>query len=541
MRAHRPLISPRFSRFARLVALAVLGILAQIGVAWAHASLNASEPGDGAVIDTAPSTYQLTFSEPVSPLSLRLVGPDGSSVPLERFEITDRTVEIVAPANIGRGTHVLSWRVISADGHAVSGSLVFSIGAATSEPPLIGEGTDWAVRAGILGSRVALYVGLFLGVGGAFASSWLLGGSRSGRRAVAAALGVGILGTLSSVGFQGLDALGAPLARICEPLMWSTAMATSHGRTVITASIALAAAGVAALGKRQFARPASLISLILVGAALLLSGHAATAQPQWLVRPALFLHAASIAFWMGALVPLGLALRRGDPAAPTALRRFSATIPYVVIALFAAGVVLTLVQVQEPNALTTTTYGQVLLVKLGLIAGLFLLAVVNRWRLTRPVVAGEVAATSWLVRTIAAETAIVLLVFLVAASWRFTPPPRTLAAAARPASTHIHTDKAMALVEVRPGRPGQGDVSINLSTGELERLYAKEVMLVLSKPDSGIEPFSRPAVRREEAVWRIDQMPIPLAGTWQVRVDILISDFETVRLRGQIRIRPSGQ
>lgn len=144
-----------------------------------------------------------------------------------------------------------------------------------------------------------------------------------------------------------------------------------------------------------------------------------------------------------------------------------------------------------------------------------------------------------LVRTIAVETVIVLLVFVVAASWRFTPPPRTLAAAAaEPASTHIHTGKAMALIEVMHGRVGQVDVSINVLTGEFDRLDAKEVTLVLSKLDSGIEPFRRPAVRRYEADWRIDQLSIPLAGTWHLRVDILIRDFEMVRLEGEISIRP---
>lgn len=125
---------------------------------------------------------------------------------------------------------------------------------------------------------------------------------------------------------------------------------------------------------------------------------------------------------------------------------------------------------------------------------------------------------------------IVLLIFAVVASWRFTPPPRALAAAAAQPATAapIHTDKAMAFIQVMPGRAGNVEVSINVLTGEFERLDAKEVTLVLSKPESGIEPFRRPAVRRDEADWRIDQMTIPLPGIWRVRVDILINDFEKV-------------
>lgn len=89
-----------------------------------------------------------------------------------------------------------------------------------------------------------------------------------------------------------------------------------------------------------------------------------------------------------------------------------------------------------------------------------------------------------------------------------------------------------------PGRAGNVGVSINVLTGEFQRLDAKEVTLVLPKPDSGIEPFRRPAVRRSETDWRIDQMTIPLPGVWHVRVEILISDFDMVRLEGQLSIRP---
>lgn len=110
--------------------------------------------------------YSLTFSEPVSPLSLRLVRPDGSSIPLDRFDVKNRTVRIKAPAGLARGTHVLSWRVISADGHPIGGSVVFSIGEVSTQPPPVHEAIDWAVRAGVPGSRVALYVGLFIGRAG---------------------------------------------------------------------------------------------------------------------------------------------------------------------------------------------------------------------------------------------------------------------------------------------------------------------------------------------------------------------------------------
>lgn len=86
MRGHFTLaMPPALSRIARVVTLALFGVLAQIAVASAHASYTSSNPEDGDVVETAPSRYAIAFSEPVSPLSLKLVRLDGSSIPLERL------------------------------------------------------------------------------------------------------------------------------------------------------------------------------------------------------------------------------------------------------------------------------------------------------------------------------------------------------------------------------------------------------------------------------------------------------------------------
>ena len=316
-------------------------------------------------------------------------------------------------------------------------------------------------------------------------------------------------------------------------------MGTSFGRTVVLAIIALAVAALSLLSDGIVARTGSLAGLLLGGVALSLSGHASAAEPQWLTRPAVFLHGTAIAFWAGALIPLGIALRRGRPEALPALGRFSTTSPLVVAALVAAGAALAVIQVGRPAALIETAYGQVLLVKLGLLVVLFVLAAVNRWRLTKPVEAGDAVATKHLVRSVAAETATMLMIFAVAACWRFTPPPRALAmAAALPESVHIHTAAAMADVSITPGRAGPVDVSVMIMTGDFGALDAKEVTLVFTNPAAGIEPIRRPAFKPGDGTWRVEGLILPLAGTWRVRIDILISDFEMARLEGDFQVRP---
>ncbi|WP_292585711.1 CopD family protein, partial [Mesorhizobium sp.] len=168
-------------------------------------------------------------------------------------------------------------------------------------------------------------------------------------------------------------------------------------------------------------KPLALAGLAGVGAALAASGHASAAEPQWLTRPMVFLHGAGVAFWAGALVPLGLSVRRQSEEARLFLRRFSRAILPVVAMLAMAGIVLAVIQVQTPSALVGTAYGRLLLVKLVLLLFLFTLATVNRWTLTAPAEAGATEVQRRLARSIGAEVLIVVAIFAVAAGWRFTP------------------------------------------------------------------------------------------------------------------------
>lgn len=522
-----------------LCLLWMLAVLAAPAPAFAHAALVSTEPADNAVLAQSPQKFSLTFSEPVSLLALTLVNPDGSSEALTSFRLTDQTVEIDAQQKLGTGTHVLSWRVISTDGHPVAGSLLFSIGAPSAAPPQNTESIDWSLRAAIWIAKVFFYVGLFVGAGGAFALGWLSPGGRAGKPVVIAALIGGVVVAGLSLGFQGLDALGIPLARLAEPIVWRTAFGTTFGSTVLIALAALVLGLLSLVGPRALAKTLSLVALAGVGVALAASGHASAAEPQWLTRPMVFLHGVGTAFWAGALVPLGLELKRARVEAEPFLRRFSKTILPVVGVLAGAGIVLAVIQVQTPSALVATAYGRLLLIKLALLAILFALAAFNRWRLTVPAEGGHGMARKKLVRSIVFETLVVLAIFGVVAGWRFTPPPRALAiAAAQPVSMHIHTLKAMADLSITPGHTGQVAASLVVMTGDFGPLDAKEVTLVLSKPDSGIEPLKRPAKKAGDGTWRVDDLVIPLPGKWTVGLDILVSDFDAVKIEGSIDIRP---
>ena len=474
--------------------LPLLLVLAQASAAWAHASLIRSEPAADAVLPQSPAALKLHFNEPVSPLVMRIVGPNGEAItPAAAAE--NETVTLTPPP-LGRGTHVLSWRVISADGHPVGGSLLFSVVAASGGPGAGVLETDPAVGTAIWAGKLALYLGLFIGIGGTVFTAWISAGRAPAGRArtlMTTALVLSAPAALLSIGFQGLDALALPLRELGRGEVWRTGLATAFGQTAVIATIALLLALASLRTRPNWRRSLSLVALLGAGLALAMSGHASTAGPWMVSRPSVFLHVVCVAVWIGSLVPLATALRHG-PTDDSALRRFSRAIPIPLALLGATGLILAYLQLDRIDALWTTSYGEVLLCKLVLVAALLGLAAANRYWLVPRFETRGVRAARPLVASIAAETVIAVVILGLVATWRFTPPPRALAAALEPIAFHIHGAPAMANFELTPSRGRGARLDILVLDTEIRPLAVKEVTLIISNPKAGIEPMRRDAV-----------------------------------------------
>jgi copper transport protein len=519
---------------ALVLLLAFLPALAQAPAAFAHASLVGSDPLDGVTVASAPATLSLSFNEPIAPLVVRLIGPTGEAV-TPAFTAENDTITITPPA-LARGTHVLSWRVISADGHPVGGAVTFSVGAPSAGPADAALGTDPLVAAAIWSVRLVIYLGLFVGAGGAAFTAFLARTRPLPGRTenwIAGAMLAGLAAAIISVGLQGLDALALPVVQIWRPDAWWTGFRTSYGWTAGLAALAQVL-GLVALRTRQ--RVVSLLcaagALAATGLALSVSGHAATVEPQLLGRPIVFIHGVCIAFWVGSLLPLAAIVRARERGGGE-LAAFSRIIPFPLALLVASGAYLAWSELDRPDALWTTRYGEVLSGKLALVLMLLALAAANRYRLVPRLEAGAKGTARPLAATIAFETRIAVVILGVVALWRFTPPPRALIAA-EPSSIHFHGGKAMAQIEVEPVRARGAEVSIEVLDGEFHPLAAKEVTIFLSNAAAGIEPVKRTAESVGTPNWRIDDLRIPVAGRWTLRIDVLINDFEKETLEDDV-------
>ncbi|WP_375782766.1 copper resistance CopC/CopD family protein [Bradyrhizobium sp. Pha-3] len=516
---------------ASLVALLLALSLATS--AHAHAVLIAAEPADGSVVTEAPKTVVLRFNEAVAPTAVSLL--DAAGTPRDvTIRAVDQSVMVTLPADLPQGTQVVSYRVVSQDGHPVAGSLLFSIGVVTGSAAPAGDGV---LHVLIWLARLGLYLGLFAGVGGVFFAAWI-GQGPAGGRLIMWSLAIGLVCAIGSLGLQGVDLLNLPITGILTWAAWASAAGTSLFPALL---LAIAAMLIAALAWRSpsfsVAWISTAIAMIGVGLSLAVSGHAAAASPQWLTRTALFIHGIGLAFWMGALGPLAVLAWQRKDSLLRVLRRFS-TLAVPVVALIAlSGLALAVVQLESFGALIDTGYGNILLLKLVLVSLLLSLAALNRLVFT-PAIALEFHRTRPLQRSIALEFVLMIAILGLVALWRFTPPPRVLAMSDDvPLAVHIHTDAAMFQVLIAPGKVGQNDFVLQLMNGDASPFAAKEAMLTLSLPDRGIEPLERSAALGPDGYWHVKKVPLPVPGRWHMQIDALVTDFKKVTLEDDFEVR----
>jgi len=123
-----------------LVALATtaLSVVATAPVASAHAELEATTPKQGSTVQRLPQQVTLTFSEPIrTPAFVEVTGPGSANVASGDVQVRDEVLTQRLGDTAGGGAYSLSYRVTSADGHPISGTVRFTVagGAAGGNEP----------------------------------------------------------------------------------------------------------------------------------------------------------------------------------------------------------------------------------------------------------------------------------------------------------------------------------------------------------------------------------------------------------------------
>lgn len=552
-------------RLGSVIAVVVAVLVAVSPAASAHATVVSTSPGDGQVVAAAPSSVSVRFDEPVQMQfgALRVFSPTGSRVdegtPSHPAGHSD-TVQVALASNLGRGTYTVSWHVISADSHPVSGAFTFSVGAASvtsvSQNTVTTAGsTTVGVLYGI--ARAIAFGGYALAVGATAFLLWCWPAGAGSRR-VLGLIGLGwgalVVATVAVVGLQGPYDGGFGLGRVFDSEVLRTTLGTRLGAALAIRLLLLGAfgAGLALVAPRLATASVKVrIAATAFGGALAVAlaatwaatDHAGAGSQVAVALPVDALHLMAVAVWLGGLAVVAGALLRpsgADAAVLTAaVRRFSTIAGCCVGVLVVSGTYQAWRQVGTLAALPGTTYGRLLLVKLlgvGLLIALGYLARVWIAHYQTP----DAVAIRQLRRSTGLEAVIATGVLAITAMLVNAQPARS--AYSEPVSTTAAFDaggpkgKGTVEVFVSPAKAGRDVVHIEVFAPNGDPEPVPQLTAAFSLPERQLGPLPV-ALDGAGTEHYLGSVTIPLAGEWRLAVTVRTDEIDETTVIVPVAIR----
>ena len=550
---------------------AVILLLAGAPGASAHAELQTTSPANGAVLDKAPATVSVQFTEgvQVTPDGLRVLAADGSRVDRGDTALSPsvpNTAAATLRSDLADGTYTVAWRATSSDSHPVHGAFAFTVGAPGSGTGVL-AGADKdsdPLMAALVGlSRGAGYAGLALLIGATGILVLLArdGDPRRPRELAHAGAYIVFFSAVVSLLAQGPYAAGTGFGSVLDPIPLRETLSGRPGLAMLarvllaTAVLAVpelseprpapSAAGRQALGRAVRALlPATAIAITFTAA-----GHAMTGRQIPVAVVVDIVHLIAMGLWLGGLVTLAvLCWRPSSPAAVAAtIRRFSALALWCVAILVVTGVYQSQRQVESPDNLLTTEYGRLLVAKVtGVLVLVGLGYTARRWtqRNARPDAEPEPASLHRMRRTLAAEAVIGVVVLTLStllsgsapARERAVAPAKTAAAAVAPTGASVtleaHYDtgtgaKGTGAVTAEFVRKGVGTYDMDLRvTGSTNKPFTPaEVTATWSLPSKDLGPLPVELVPAGTGHWKAQARLVP-TGDWLLVVKVRTTDID---------------
>lgn len=517
----------------------------------AHAYIVSSSPASGQTLAESPAEVLLEFNEPIdaSFIELNVTGQTGESVnkgkPVLNPNHPERLTAALKPM-LPEGVYTAHWRVISGDGHPISGTVSFLVGTAGSVPqqqqPVQPETSGGSPGIDQTVIRWLLYGGFML-FGGLLACALWVFPSGHGR----ALFELSAAKWLLMVGFALMAAgilLSLPLqVRLETGASWTslwhgawfkqTLNSTSFGNLWWAQALLLLPLAflVYTLVSRDYTRQRgklaywTAVTVLAIAAAKANMGHPAAAKPRLFAAAADFLHLCAASVWLGGLLVLVLLLPKASAQDKSgtlysaAVRRFSVTGALSAALLILTGLYGSILYLPDFSSLTHTTYGAILIAKAALIAAMLVLAYFSyrRGKLQRRL--GPAAKVEW-----AAGICALLLAGLLTNLSPGSP------AGDAPASGYVH--KALSpgsgytvTVDIDPAVVGPNHFQIAISDKDGQAADVQQVTVKLTSLEMEMEPLK---IEFTEATGFEKEELISMSGKWQADVHVLLQNLKAL-------------
>jgi copper transport protein len=484
-------------------------------------------------LDTSPDHVELLFNERLDTGSLKFTVLDQASRPVTQAqpERIEQGKGLRLPVeSLKEGHYTVSFSVISADGHPVSGAFVFTVGNPAPLPNAeqldphaqVGHNHGGSSAAGraflIYVTRIAYFAGL-LGTAGLVFWSLFRKASPLVRDIRTLALGFAgkflLVATLAYVAISLMDlAQGEPLFE------WGRILTGTMIGRLYAAELLLALAAPLLTGLGVPSRLFWAAVFLLVEA---WSGHAASFSPKGYTIALDFVHLCAASLWAGGLVLLLAVWWKERPEAGRFALVFSPWALYSFLALWVSGSLSVLAYLPSIEYLLYTAWGKWLIAKIAvslLVAGT---ALWIRLRLRR----GDLPHGMLLKTDVGFLAVIVLIVGIFTYQ---TPLPANEPLHYHEMGTDLHVT-----LRVSPNVPGVNDITLKIwlpsKDGEPRDIHLR--MVPLSRPEVGAIEVPLVAYQDNE----IDAFPdftkytyqekgpyLPFAGEWTAQ--ILVTDAQ---------------
>lgn len=419
----------------RALLAALLAALVLPGAAFAHASLSSGAPSYGQRVSVSPARVRLHFDQGVKafPRSIRVLTAGGAVVSGPARNGAN-SHDVVAPlGKLPKGPYTIRWYALSTDGHTVSG--VYTFGVRVPAPPVLeAYGASGPTRTEDA-VRWAYFLSFALLLGGmAFRLVVLprtVPAAAERRSFIVIGLGSVLVVEVGIAGFllRAEDALQLPFGRLLYGDLSPIATGTRFGLAFIAMTLAYAL--VTALvflawltDRIRLLWPALGIGLVFASG-LSLSGHSAVdAGASWLSELADWVHLTAASIWVGGLVMLAVVVwPRAKELRRSAFLRFSRVATVCIAAILVAGVYLSVLRLPQLNDLWTRGYGQVLLVKVGLVLVALVWGAVHHFVARPALERGDDGILQRLPRSLVGESLVGITILLLAAVLVNSKPP----------------------------------------------------------------------------------------------------------------------
>lgn len=569
-------------RSRALAVLALLGgwlVLAVAGAApaLAHATVVSSTPADSSRLEAVPSTVTVTFSEQVSAQAgfLKVVDGKGNQVSQGTATSTGRDVSVPMRSGLGEGSYIVSYRIVSADSHPISGAFAFVVGdgpLVAASGSVVGGSTDPVVNTVFTMARWVSFAGIVVFGGLAFlVLCWPAGRTDPrARRIVWAGWTAAAAGAVLGLLLEGPYAAGTGLADTVDLSLLQTTLGTTYGRMLCGRLVLLGALAVLTVRmlrepedvpEKARARDEDLAAICGLGVLATYGGvgHAAAGSTPTLALLSDTTHLAAASLWLGGLVLLAACLLPGRRTADLAeaLPRFSRLALGAVTVLVGTGLYQAWREVWPVPALWSTGYGQLLIAKVAVVALIVAVAWLSRGAVRRRYVTPVVHALSVaadadedaagtpdedgrlqqrLRRSVGIEVALAAVVLALTSVLVSTAPARATYVAPVTSTVRLASGGS-AQVEVTPAKVGANTIRVTVLTAQGAKADASQVTATLALPAEQIGPLPVTLTRSAPGEYGTESASLPRSGTWELVVRVQMSEFDRDVAQVDVQVR----